>query len=103
MRPVGVIVFAVSALVFLILLNAPAMLHSADLLPFDAPSRALSIRLLTPIAKTSSAIRADRLRSSTKALEQRFLEPPPPVIPSSDVPAQSEDDDDDDLDQFLDF
>ncbi len=103
MRPVGVIVFAVSALVFLLLLNAPAMLHSVDLLPFDAPSRAPAIRLLTPIAKTSSAIRADLLRSSTKALEKRFLEPPPPAIPTHDAPAQSEDDDDDDLDQFLDF
>ena len=74
MRPIGVIAFAVSALVFLLLLNAPAMLHSADL-----------------------------LRSSTKALEQRCLEPPPPTIPNRDAPALSEDDDDDDLDQFLDF
>ncbi len=102
-RPAGVLALAIAALAAMLLLNAPAMLKSADLLPFESPARAPALRLLPPAAKVSSTLRADRLRSAAQSLERRFLEPARPAIPESAAPSDVDEDDDSALDDFLDL
>lgn len=102
--PGEVLALAAAMLVAALALNAPAMLRSAEKLPFDAPSRAFALRALSPAARLSAALRLDRLRAAAEAAERRWLEPPPPVLPEP-ASAPEEDDgsfeDDDDLDEFL--
>lgn len=102
LRPCGVLALAVAALATLLLLDAPAMLSSADRLQPDSPLRTPALRVLAPFASASAALRADHLRTAAESLERRFLEPPPPAIPESADPTLPDDDDDDgDLDKFL--
>ena len=101
LRPCGVLALAVTALAALLLLNAPAMLRSADRLQPDSPLRTPALRALAPFARASAALRADRLRSAAESLELRFLEPPPPAIPESADPTLPDEDDEEDLDKFL--
>lgn len=101
LRPRGVLALAAVALAATLLLDAPAMLRSAEIME-PGPSRNFAKTALRPAARASAALRADRLRAAAESLERRFLEPPAPVLP--DAPSSSDDeDDDDDLDRFLDF
>ena len=102
-KPGEVVALAATMLVAALALNAPAMLRSAEKLPFDAPSRAFALRALSPAVRLSAALRLDRLRAAAEAAERRWLEPPAPVLPAApDVPGDDEEDDDD-LDEFLDL
>lgn len=96
-KPGEVIAVAATALAAALALNAPAMLRSAEKLPFDAPARAPALRALAPAAEVSAMLRLDRLRSAIEAAERRWLEPPPPAFPTPD----SDETPDDDLDDFL--
>ena len=86
----------------LLVLDAPAMLRSADAMRFDSPARAPSMRILAPFAKASRALRLDRPRAAAEAFERRFLETPIPAFPPGKEDADAFDDDSD-LDEFLDL
>lgn len=102
LRPRGVLALAAVALAATLLLDAPAMLRSAEIMEPGA-SRDFAETALRPAARVSTALRADRLRAAAESLERRFLEPPAPVLPDAPAAPADDEDDDDDLDQFLDF
>ena len=60
--PGEVLALAAAMLVAALALNAPAMLRSAEKLPFDAPSRAFALRALSPAARLSSPSERQRTK-----------------------------------------
>ncbi len=67
-------VFVACFLAFAILLNAPAMLRSAENMAFDDPARKPALTLLTPVARFSSALHLDFFRASAESIERKTLE-----------------------------
>ncbi len=66
--------FLPSAALFALLLNAPAMLRSAEKLELDSDVRKVSVRIMTPVARFASALRLDFLRSAAESFEKSFFE-----------------------------
>ena len=57
-----------------VLLNAPAMLKSADNLPFENAVRRPAMALLSPIAGVSSALKLNAIRSFAESISRTHLE-----------------------------
>lgn len=58
----------------MLLLNAPAMLDSAEKMQFDAPARKPAIAILKPIANISHSLFLDKVRTGAQSLERKYLE-----------------------------
>lgn len=57
----------------MLLLNAHALLREADSLPLDSPLRAPALRALPWLCRATTALRIDRPRAWTEALERRTI------------------------------